>query len=156
VILFYGCWTNAAGYSDSGHFFFSPAGDERYSMRRHVHGRIEDDPKNYVPWGYKVDGGLAPLGPQTEGIVAFSQCGNRIGRPEEEWWSAVSWWDRSVDSRPGSSCTFMVDRRAKPAEILVEAKAAFPQIFARFKYQLVLHDLPASYYNGPGPMPDVS
>jgi hypothetical protein len=53
-------------------------------------------------------------------------------------WSLISWWDNSVDTRGASNCSFMVDRRETPEEILAEARAAFPQIFARFKYEIVL------------------
>jgi hypothetical protein len=140
VILFYGCWTSPGGASNSGHYFFGVESGP-YSMRRRHDGRIVDDPAHYVPWGLKVDGGLAPRG-GPNGIAALSQCVTRMGDPDEQWWSALSWWDNSVDTRAGSSATFLVDRRCGPIELVEEAKKAFPQIFARFKYELVLPKWP--------------
>lgn len=137
MILFYGCWTDKSGNSDTGHYFAGPRGQEQYSMRRRHDGQIEDHPERYVPWGFKVDGGLAPRS-AVNGIAAFSQDVVRLGAPEEQWWSAISWWDNSVDTRPGSSATFLADRRCGPIELLEEARAAFPQIFARFKYEIIL------------------
>lgn len=138
MILFYGCWTDESGKSEIGHYFFGPSGRGQLSLRRRHDGHFEDEPARYVPWGYKVDGGLAPLKTGDNGIVAFAQAGRRIGTSDEEWWSAISWWDNSVDSRSGSSSTFLLDRRATAEEVLAEAKKAFPQIFARFKYELVM------------------
>lgn len=141
MILFYGCWTTPEGRSDTGHYYASPEGPGvAYSMRRRHDGKLEDNPERYVPWGYKVDGGLAPRGDDyhREGIVALSQCVNRLGFHDEQWWSVVSWWDNSVDKRMESNANFLVDRKATAEEVLAEARKAFPQIFARFKYPLVI------------------
>ena len=141
MILFHGCWTTPEGRSDSGHYWAGPGGlDVRYSMRRKVGNRLVDNPYRYVPWGHAVDGELAPYGDALyrEGIVALSQCGNQLGRPEEEWWTAISWWDNSVDSRQPANATFVVDARCDAGSLLAQARTSFPQIFARFKYELVL------------------
>lgn len=149
MILFYGCWTSKAGGSDTGHYFFDEHGQKRV-RRRDWEGRLHDNPADYVPWGAKVDGGLAPRnyvgGEEPNGVAAFSEAvlwasplPDRTLLAVRRWcWSALSWWDNSVDKRGGSSATFIIDRCCTPRVLLNEARAAFPQIFARFSYEIVL------------------
>lgn len=141
MILFFGCWTNPAGFNEAGHFFRANNGDTRVRHRK-GDGTLNDQPEQLVPWGFKVDGELAPRttdrSQARNGWAGYHQAISWVDAPAEEAWSLLSWWDNSVDSRPGSSCAFMVDRRATPEEILAEARTAFPQIFARFKYDIVL------------------
>lgn len=136
MILFYGCWTSPDGHSDTGHYFRAKNGDRLSS------GQRWRTLESLVPWGLKVDGFLAPRttnGAQAvNGIVGYHQAISWVDCPGEEAWSLISWWDNSVDDRPGSNCAFMVNRRASLREILAEARDAFPQIFLRFKYPIVL------------------
>lgn len=134
MILFHGC-----GMREAGHYWFGPGmvTGRCMALRRQNHnGRIEDDPYRYVPWAYSVDGGLAPQGARlhVEGQGAFAQSGRFLGTPEEEWWSAVSWWDNSVDRRPASNATFVIDQRVSAAVLLDAALAKFPEVLARMKY----------------------
>lgn len=85
------------------------------------------------PWGYAVDGDLQPR-PKNgfhlpNGIARFTQ---------EHGWSALSWWDNSIDTRPGSHSTFIVHGTYLAEEVLAMARARFPWVFARFQYQVVL------------------
>jgi hypothetical protein len=145
TILFYGCWTSESGQSEVGHFFRTRQGESRVRWRRHD-GVLSDSIDELVPWGFRVDGQFAPrvfLGAEApNGCAGFHQAISWVGCPSEVAWSLISWWDNSVDTRGGSSCSFMVDRRATPAEILAEARVAFPQVFARFNYEVVLPGLP--------------
>lgn len=143
MILFYGCWTTPAGVGLTGHYFFLP--DGRTQVRHHRrNGAMSDNPETLIPWGYKVDGNFAPRGAGAgrveapNGVAGYHIAVSWVGHAEEEAWSLISWWDNSVDIRGGSSASFMVDRRATPEEILAEAREKFPQIFARFKYEIVL------------------
>ena len=134
MILFYGCW------SDSGHFMYNRHGaTPRWNKRE---GGVTDRFEAVVPWGFRVDGHLAPRtgggGEAPNGVAGFHQNVAWVSCPGEEVWSALSWWDNSVDKRGGSCATFLADRRCTPSELLTEAQEAFPQIFARFKYAIIL------------------
>lgn len=134
MILFFGCWKGA------GHYLRDRHGNEpRWSKPGEgVTRRWEAQ----IPWGANIDGSLAPRtgsgGEAPNGVAGFHQNVAWVGCPGEIVWSAISWWDNSVDARGGSSCTFLADRRCSPAELLAEAREAFPQIFSRFKYEIVL------------------
>lgn len=51
-------------------------------------------------------------------------------------WRIVSWWDRSVDSRPGSHSTFIGAGYDSAEELLTAARNLFPQVFARQRVQI--------------------
>ena len=142
MILFHGC------HKEAGHYWWAPGmrgrGDGYPFRRRKADGSLSDEPYDYVPWRHAVDGALAPTGPQVEGIAAYATAGCRIGTPDEEWWSALSWWDRSVDKRPGSNATFVIDQKVSPEMLLGAARAKFPEVFARMKYEIVLPKVPRS------------
>lgn len=133
MLLFHGC---DAGL---GHHWI-PLQGGAYLFRYRVGNRIYDDPYRYVPWGYGVDGELAPQGDQlhVEGAAGFAQVARWLGTPLVEWWSALSWWDNSVDTRLASNATFVIDERVGPVELLSRARAAYPTIFERMKYQILL------------------
>lgn len=46
-------------------------------------------------------------------------------------WLIISWWDNSVDNRPGSHSTFIGMDFKDFEEMLYAAKEKFPQVFAR-------------------------
>lgn len=141
MILFHGC-----GMKDPGHYWFAPGMQtSRYSFRVWRYARIVDNPYEYVPWGYAVDGGLAPHGEHkdVQGRAGFAQNVVVWDSATAEWWSALSWWDRSVDVRPGSNATFVTDARVAPHALLQIAREGFPEVFARMKYEIVLPDVGA-------------
>jgi hypothetical protein len=70
------------------------------------------------------DGVLAPRDP-TPYVAAFSRLGG-IG------YSALSWWDFTVDKRPGSNAiVFCPSLLCSPEYILASAPVVFPTIMAR-------------------------
>lgn len=53
---------------------------------------------------------------------------------------ALSWWDRSVDSRPGSNSIIFGPNVDYPAEqLLRDAEERFPWVFARLPQPVVLY-----------------
>lgn len=80
------------------------------------------------PWGTQVDGGLAPNGPQVEGLALVHQKGG---------WTALSLWDRSVDGRPGSTSTFLAEGKLTFNEMISFAGTTFPQVVRRFSFKIV-------------------
>jgi hypothetical protein len=118
-VYFWGCWER------SGHHLWKPTGE---SIAR-PHQEIG------LPWA-SIDGTLCPgangLGwalasAQEEGLVRVSRLGG---------WTALAWWDRSVDTRHGSNAGLFADADLEPGDLLAEGFRLFPQIFGRFGYHL--------------------
>lgn len=73
------------------------------------------------PWGYSVDGTLCP-----------SIDSQSLGIHWKDDWTALAFWDRSVDSRPGSNSVFLIEGTHgfdKMKKFIVEK---FPSIVERF------------------------
>lgn len=139
-MIFYGCWSR----EKLGHYFYNAAG---FEPRWHRNGALErGSAYQHVPWNVNVDGGLAPRDTQggecPNGLAAFHQCVSyRVGEPQQQVWSALSWWDNSADRRPGSSATFITEAlgtHVSPSKLLHQAREAFPTVFERFNYQIVV------------------
>jgi len=107
--------------SEAGHYFFSR--DSRMS-------RDIDSPQGN-PWGYSVDGKLCPTGAQTQGLLQLHH---------KDGWTAIAFWDRSVDERPGSCSVFLCPGTKNAVEMLTLAAERFPNVMRRFNFSL--HHLP--------------
>ena len=112
--FYFGCGGGA------GHYLFNALGSKVYADGRLR--RLRDH----------FDGTLPPQ-PEAELYVAsFSRLGG--------WnMSALSWWDRSVDKRPGSNSTvFAPGLVIDPRAMLDLAHARFPWVFNRLPRPLSL------------------
>jgi len=76
-------------------------------------------------WGEKSE--LLPEYPQTQGIIR---------RTLFEGWKVLSFWDRSVDKRPGSYSLFATNADLSNEEFLEQAKAEYPWVFDRLDFEL--------------------
>lgn len=128
---YFGCWAAPGHYlwlPGTGGHPYKAGRDEVELLGGRSHGR---DPKpGIIPWGYSLDGGLLKGSRSyTEGVARVEQ---------RDGWTALSFWDQSVDSRPGSSSTVAFDALLTPEEALAAAREAFPPIFARFPFDVVL------------------
>lgn len=93
-----------------------------------MHG--EDGRRDYyavTPWGKTPDGTLCPEGKQVEGKALLH---HKAG------WTAISFWDRSVDGRGGCNSNFFVDRDLSFDEAVAISKERFPRIWSRFKFEV--------------------
>lgn len=87
--------------------------------------RIRGESEPVADWLERSDGLLAPR--------AHSRQGVAVVRTHDPGWTSLSFWDRSVESRGGSSSTF-----ALPVcglgwdELLEAARDAFPEVWERF------------------------
>lgn len=96
----------------------------------------EDEYESYrfwemQPWGVKLDGTLQPT-PRDGFIVP-----NGVARFTHEYgWSALSWWDNSIDTRQGSHSTFIVEGAYTAEEVLEMAQRRFYWVFAHFEYEI--------------------
>lgn len=121
--LYFGCWRSA------GHSLRDAAGRAVWSA---------DRPSD-LPWGVpSMDTGLLKSGKVADapdGKVYWT-CGGA-----DALWYAFYWWDRSVDSRPGSNSGFYVRGFGwpEPQSAFDYACARFPRVVARQKFPLALH-----------------
>ena len=131
--FYFGCWR------EPGSYFWHRASDgtpvrvydNGESERRLLGGypHASDHGNGEIPWGYGLDGGLLKGRSLRQGEAVVEQRGG---------WTAISFWDRSVDSRPDSSSTFVFDALLMPGEALAAARKAFTPIFDRFDFEVVL------------------
>lgn len=82
------------------------------------------------PWGYAVDGGLCPdaFGAQIEGQAVLHS---------KDGWTAIAFWDRSIDHRHDSNSVFLAEGEHTFAEMVALATEHFPTVMGRFKFQIV-------------------
>jgi hypothetical protein len=107
-IYYFGC------IGESGHYLW--VSDMRKSL------------DSIGPWGWEIDGGLAPAGHGRELVAAIHHLNG---------WTAVSFWDRSVDTRSGSNSTFLVHANLGFDEIVRLARQDFPGVFKRLSGPVV-------------------
>ena len=67
------------------------------------------------------------MGNQAEGKAALHYKGG---------WTALAFWDRSVDSRPGSNSVFLAEGTHQFEDMVVLAQQSFPSIMQRFKFKI--------------------
>lgn len=105
-----------------GHYLYGPGGIR-------VRSRTEQR-STKIPWALgELDGGLCPKSKGQNGVAAVHH---------RDDWSALSFWDRSGDSRPGSNSTFLVDEpNLTFQELFDKALEAFPTIWFRFNFSVV-------------------
>jgi len=123
VMYFFGCW------DQPGHFLRGPGGT-------HVRDEV-----NATPWGYRLDGQLCPgfVGPkawqlpqvQPEGSAALHHA-----VANGTTWTALAFWDRSVDPRMNSCGAFIVDQDRTFEEVTALAHQHFPEVMARFRFEI--------------------
>lgn len=131
--FYFGCWIEA------GHYLWHRGADgspvkkyDRGESRRRLlggHPHSTDAMQGEIPWGYGLDGGLLKGRSLQQGEAVSEQ---------RDGWTALSFWDRSVDSRGGSSSTFVFDTLLTPDDALAAAREAFPPIFERFAFAVAL------------------
>ncbi len=91
-----------------------------------MHSKLRYDK---LPWGYKIDSSLCT-----------GHSGSEEGRASlhhKDGWTAVAFWDRSVDSRPGSNSAFICDEEIDYDEMIRRSKETFPKIWERFNFEVV-------------------
>ncbi len=121
---YFGCWGR------SGHFLWTPDADTR------------DQDRRLLPWP-KIDGVLCP-GPRhrRSGEVANEdESQGSAAIHYRDGWTALAFWDRSVDSRHGSNSVFLFRGTLSADEILSAARKAFPAIFARFTFEITIREV---------------
>jgi hypothetical protein len=114
-VFYFGC------YDDKGHHTRAAEGLRlRYTPE-------ERDFAEKNPWGYRIDGGLCRSWPQIEGESLIHH---------KDGWTALSFWDRSIDGRPGSNSNFLAEGTYTFAHMVEIAMKYFPSVMKRFKFQV--------------------
>ena len=117
---FFGCWTQI------GHHLWSPGG----LMFRHEHARL--------PWS-DVDSTLAPGPRNRHGEVESKDQVEGMARlHHRDGWTALAWWDRSIDKRHGSNAALFMHDVATFEVMLECGRRRFPSVFDRFPYEIRL------------------
>ena len=107
-----------------GHYLFTP------TLHRIHSERDPDLPDDFPVNIHVLDAGL--LGypkKQIEGEAVVSHIGG---------WTILSFWDRSVDGRPGSNSNFIMRGTRTFDEASETACGAFPEIWQRLRFPIQL------------------
>jgi hypothetical protein len=83
-----------------------------------------------IPWGSSIDTGLL-ISRQDKYARPITEPTENYTVARKEGWTAISFWDRSGDSRPGSNSAFLVAADVSDKELLTLARKQWPEIFAR-------------------------
>lgn len=112
--------------SETKMYYFGCVGQPGHFMHR-PGGRRDWDAD--TPWGRTPDGTLCPAGgKQVEGVALIHH---------KDGWTALSFWDRSVDQRGGCNSNFFVAAELSFDEMVAQAKERFPQVWHRFNFDVV-------------------
>jgi hypothetical protein len=117
LVYYYGCAND-----DAGHFLWAPDRSSRFGLEGVRNFRMAQ------PWGVGIDGPIEADFPQTQGKAHLHY---------RDGWTALWFWDRSVDSRPGSHSTFIAEGTLSLEAMLVLARERFPEVWARYKFEVV-------------------
>jgi len=79
------------------------------------------------PWSIKIDGALCPKTTEHEGAAKISY---------KDGWTALSFWDRSVDYRYGSNSNFLIEGNFNFENMIKLSKIFFQEIMNRFKFEI--------------------
>ena len=107
---YFGCWDEM-----KGHYLKD---ENKKSISFH---------NNDLPWE-NFDGELAPKNTNKAGIAKIHHKGN---------WTALSFWDYSIDQRPGSNSIFFIEGIHGFHHIIEFIKKYFPDIVKRFNFQII-------------------
>lgn len=112
-IFYFGCMREA------GHYLYHPSGGTAYG-----YSVPNDFPCTQIPDAVFLPKQL----PQDEGVASFLHLNG---------WTIIAFWDRSVDSRPGSNSVFLARGIMSFEAICAKSREAFPAVWKRFKFPVV-------------------
>lgn len=137
-VYYFGCFTPTPGSHSVGHYMQASKHQPDVSQidRRRTSAFVYDN-----PWGAKIDSGLCvgynglkTFGrDETEGRVLVHHKISKAGVS----FTALAFWDRSVDERKGSNSVFIAGDNCTFDEMVALAKFHFPHVMNRFKFEIV-------------------
>jgi hypothetical protein len=117
TIYYFGC------IGDVGHYLHNQYGSKLYRK------------ENISPWqDWELDSKLCPgyIGPYQSG----PQIQGQANLTHKDGWTALSFWDRSVDGSGGSNSSFLVSKTLDFQEAIKLFKEVYPQIWSRFGFEV--------------------
>lgn len=116
-VYFFGCWNDSFG-----HYLWRINKQlNRYESIRHEH---------VLPWP-KIDGTLTPPTLFTE-----QEHEGNAALHHHDGWTALAWWDRSVDKRHNSNAALFTSGTYDAATMLELGRKHFPSCMARMTYEI--------------------
>jgi hypothetical protein len=122
-VLYFGC------IGETGHFLFDKDG------KRHPHHIYQKPPFSMIDGGFLEAAGALD---HMNGWVYVTRIGIN--------WTILSFWDRTVDSRPGSNSNFIIPGYFSYDVATLMAQQAFPQVFSRLEAKGI--HLTLAHYDG--------
>lgn len=124
-VFYFGCIT------DAGHCLYEAGAG-------HITQAVRFPGNN--PWGVNIDTGLCPGVKDRHGFTDTVRSVQTEGLAEvhhKDGYTALAFWDRTGDSRPGSNSVFLAEGTHDFAKMIEIAKRHFPTVFLRFKFKIV-------------------
>jgi hypothetical protein len=123
-VFYFGC------HRQAGHYMFN----------QQLRSAYPEEPPWSVDRG-EVDAKLSPHESDCKSHH-YCRCKQDEGKAvihHKSGWTAMAFWDRSVDSRGGCNSAFFVEGTHNFAEMLAIVKEKFPTIMTRFKFDITEH-----------------
>lgn len=121
-------------------FYFGPLREPGHYLHDQSHRCLWPDNDRIGPWRIgELDGGLCPN-------VSPEACWKRTG-PEiegdallhhKDGWTALAFWDRTVDTRPACCSVYVADAVLSFEDIVARAQDAFKERWDRMKFKVRL------------------
>lgn len=124
--MFYnGCWGNV------GHYLFSEDGSSKLAaIGPFKRGELDCCLcPGYAPLGASYAVRKASERPRAQ-VEGEAKLTHRDG------WTALAFWDRSVDKRGNSNSCFVIEGTHTFEEMIELARARFPRVMERFKFEI--------------------
>jgi hypothetical protein len=101
---------------------------------------IRSAPIDAQPWGKAIDGGLCPGVRELDGrtVTPEHQIEGVSRLVHDHGWTALAFWDRSVDDRPGSCSVWVAEGMHSAEAMIAAARAGYPTVWARYSFPVVV------------------
>lgn len=113
-------------------FYFGPWAQSGHHFRGEDGRMLPHDVEISLPWGssmgWKIDGGLIPN--KNYYAVGVAHVTHEHG------WTAISFWDMSVDSRPASHSTYIAEGTFTFEQMVETAKTSFAARWNRMGFEV--------------------
>lgn len=122
-------------------YYFGPLERPGHFMHNEFGHSVLNEEEKSIPWqGFDIDGKLQPgcylergywecRGPQIEGEALIHY---------KSGWTAISFWDRTIDGRYGCNSTFIAEGIFNFEQMVEMAKTRFAQRWNKMKFQVKL------------------
>lgn len=114
-------------------FYFGCLGDVGHYLWDHMSMSTRLVPTDFPCDWHELDGRFLTVPKSVPGIEGYGSLVHLNA------WTILSFWDRSVDTRPGSLSVFVIHGTLTFDEAVASAQEWFPRIWQRYKFQVQLY-----------------